>query len=281
MTVFSKKRKDHIRDLEEVLQRCKEHGISLNPKKFVFCVTEGRLLGHIVSQGVKIDPAKVKAIQQLSLPLSKTGVKSFFGQVNFLRRFVLDFSQIVKNIVDMMKGNKTFKWSDTRKKAFGDIKDAITKALVLVHPDYTKEFIIYYYASKHTMSAILMQENREQIQAPIAFMSIPLKNQELKYSQIEKHASAVMRALKNFRFYVLYSHSIIYVSDPVVKSILTQQDVGCNYRGVQIAKVQEYDINIKPTKLVRGNALCKALAEDQQSKEEDTSKILMVSLQDP
>ena len=108
-----------------------------------------------------------------------------------------------------------------------------------------------------------MQENKERIQAPIAFMSIPLKNQELRYSQMEKHAYVVVRALKNFKFYVLNSHSIIYVPNLAVKSILTQQEVGCNNRGVWIVKVQEYDIEIKPAKLVRGNALCKALAKNQ------------------
>ena len=56
---------------------------------------------------------------------------------------------------------------------------------------------------------------------------------------------------------------MIYVPDPTVKSILTQQEVGCNNRGFWIAKVQECDIEIKPTKLVRGNALCNALAKDQ------------------
>lgn len=57
LTVFSKKRKDHIEDLRKVLQRCRDHGISLNPKKSVFCVIEGRLLNHIVSQeGIRIDP---------------------------------------------------------------------------------------------------------------------------------------------------------------------------------------------------------------------------------
>jgi hypothetical protein len=222
LTIFSKKRKHHLRDLAKVLQRCRDHGISLNPKKLVFCVTEGKLLGHIVSQeGVKIDPNRVKAIQQLSLPLSKTGVKSFFGQVNFLRRFVPDFSEIVKSIVDMMKGNKAFKWTDVGKKAFENIKEAIANAPILVHPDYTKEFIIYCYASEHTVSAILMQENKEGIQAPIAFMSMPLKNQELKYSQIEKHAYAVVKALKIFRFYILHSHLVIHVPDVAVKSILT------------------------------------------------------------
>lgn len=64
LTVFSKKRKNHLRDLETVLQRCRDHGISLNTKKSVLCVIKGKLLGHIVSQGsIKIDPDRVKAIQ--------------------------------------------------------------------------------------------------------------------------------------------------------------------------------------------------------------------------
>jgi hypothetical protein len=61
LTVFSKKRKYHSKDLFIVLQRCSEHGISLNPKKSVFFVEEGKLLGHIVSnKGIQIDPERVK-----------------------------------------------------------------------------------------------------------------------------------------------------------------------------------------------------------------------------
>lgn len=116
LTMFSKKRKNHMEDLRKLLQRCREHRISLNPKKSVFCVIEGKLLGHIVSQeGIKIDPERVKGIQRLSLPSSKIGVKSFFGQVNFLKRFVPDFVETTKHIVDMMKGNSNFKWNETGK----------------------------------------------------------------------------------------------------------------------------------------------------------------------
>ncbi|KAH9315573.1 hypothetical protein KI387_024200, partial [Taxus chinensis] len=57
---------------------------------------------------------------------------------------------------------------------------------------------MYSYASAHTVSAILMQENEEGIEAPIAFMSFPLKEHELKMSQIEKHAYAVVRVVKHF-----------------------------------------------------------------------------------
>ena len=66
----------------------------------------------------------------------------------------------MKCIVDVIKGNKNFKLSYVGKMAFEDIKDSISKFPMLVYPRYTKELIIYYYGSKHTMSVILMQENK-------------------------------------------------------------------------------------------------------------------------
>ena len=95
------------------------------------------------------------------MPLSKARVRSFFFQVCFLSRFVPNFSEIVKCIFGMMKGDMTFKWSDIGKRDFEDIKGVIAKAPILIHPNYTKEFIIYCYASEHTMPAIVMQENKE------------------------------------------------------------------------------------------------------------------------
>ncbi|KAH9323815.1 hypothetical protein KI387_018454 [Taxus chinensis] len=88
LTVYSKQRNDHCDHLEQVLSRCREHGISLNPKNSIFGVTEGKLLGHVVSkEGMKIDTERVKDIQSLTLPTNKTGVHSFFGKVNILRPF--------------------------------------------------------------------------------------------------------------------------------------------------------------------------------------------------
>ena len=114
-----------------------------------------------------------------------------------------------------------------------------------------------------------MQENDEGIQAPIAFMSIHLKNHELKYLQIEKHAFVVVKALKKFRFYILHSHSKFLVPDTTVKIVLTQQDIGCNIRGTWVAKIQEYDVEIKPTKFIRGNDLCIEIVENRIPKESE------------
>ena len=66
--------------------KCRKFGLSLNPKKSLFALEEGKLLGHIVSkEGVNIDPARVEAIQTIPLPRSKKDIQRFLGKINFLR----------------------------------------------------------------------------------------------------------------------------------------------------------------------------------------------------
>jgi hypothetical protein len=75
ITVFSKSDKEHYHHLKKVFLKCRKFGLSLNPKKSLFAMKEGKLLGHIVStEGVRIDPSRVEAIQTLSLPRSKKEV---------------------------------------------------------------------------------------------------------------------------------------------------------------------------------------------------------------
>ena len=68
LTVFSKEWSSHFDHLRQVLLRCRRFGISLNPKKTIFGVMEGKLLGHIVSrEGVKVDPERVVEIKKYAL----------------------------------------------------------------------------------------------------------------------------------------------------------------------------------------------------------------------
>jgi hypothetical protein len=61
-------------------------------------------LGKIVSvKGVRIDSRRVEAIQYLSLPRSRKEFQSFLGKINFLRRFVSNFVELVKHIIVMIR----------------------------------------------------------------------------------------------------------------------------------------------------------------------------------
>jgi hypothetical protein len=75
VTVFSRTDEEHRCHLKRFFLKCRRFGLSLNPKKSLFAMKEGKLLGHIVSaEGVRIDPSRVEAIHTLSLPRSKKEV---------------------------------------------------------------------------------------------------------------------------------------------------------------------------------------------------------------
>jgi hypothetical protein len=115
------------------------YGISLNPKKCLFAVSEGKLLGHIVSkEGIYIDLERIKEINDLSPPTSKKGLQYFFGKINFVQIFVPDYATIVKPINILLKKDQKFEWTQEIQATFTRIKHAITTALVLVSPNLIK-----------------------------------------------------------------------------------------------------------------------------------------------
>ena len=73
---------------------------------------EGKILGHIISKkGIKIDLDRVADIHQIGLPRNKKEIQSFLGKVNFLRRFITNFAEVVKYINNILKKENTFQWS--------------------------------------------------------------------------------------------------------------------------------------------------------------------------
>eukprot|EP00253_Pinus_taeda_P029852 PITA_29852 len=262
ITIYSSSHQDHLQHLKKVFLKCRRFGISVNPKKSQFALEEGKLLGHIVSTaGVKIDPERVKEIQTLSVPRSKKDIQSFFGKIDFVRRFIPNFAKLVKHITSMLKKGSEIKWSEVARRSFEAIKRDIMEAPTLISLDYNKEFHIFSFASGDTLAAVLLQKDDEGSEHPVAFFSKTLRDAELRYDIIENKAYALIKSLKAFRMYILHSKVIAYVPSASVKDVLMQPDVD-GRRDKWIAKLIEFNIELKPTKLVRGQGLAKLMAEE-------------------
>lgn len=109
ITVFSKDANDNFVHLRKIFERCKEYGVSLNPKKSIFFVHEGNLLGHIVSKlGISIDPERVNVILALPLRVHKKELQFFLGRINFVRRFIPNISTLLKPLTSMLKKDMSF-----------------------------------------------------------------------------------------------------------------------------------------------------------------------------
>jgi hypothetical protein len=70
----------------------------------------------------------------------------------------------------------------------------------------------------------------------------------------------LVKSLKDFRIYVLHSKIIAYVPSNSMKEILIQPDTD-RKRSKWIVKIMEFDLEIKATKLVKGQGLAKLLVE--------------------
>jgi len=68
------------------------------------------------------------------------------------------------------------------------------------------------------------------------------------------------KSLKSFRDYILHSKTFYDVPTSAIKDILTHLD-NEGRRGKWIPKLQEYDLEIKPAKLVKGQGLEKLMAK--------------------
>jgi hypothetical protein len=157
ITVFSRSDKEHCCHLRKVFSKCRRFGLSLNSKKSLFAMEEGKLLCHIVLvEGVRIDPSRVEAIQTLSLPRSKKEVQAFLGKINFLRRFISNFAEVVNHITTMLKKGNEVKWTIEPSESFFQIKRALTEAPVLINPEYSKDFLIFSFASFDIVAAVLL-----------------------------------------------------------------------------------------------------------------------------
>jgi hypothetical protein len=160
LTIHSKKRGDHIHHLRKVFDRRRLYGVSLNPNKCLFVVTQGKLLGHIVcKEGIYIYPEGVKDINEINPLSSKKGFQSFFSKINFVRRFIPDYASILKTINLLFKKYQRFEWTTYTQEAFNNTKRAITTTPFLISPNFQRDFIIYSFSTETIVAYVITQRN--------------------------------------------------------------------------------------------------------------------------
>ena len=104
--------------LLQVLNKCREIGLKLNPEKCQFGEKEVKFYGNIISSdGVKPDPAKVDVILNMPSPKSKLELASFLGMCNYLSTYIPHLSDITTALRSLNKKKVDFAWSPTYEKA--------------------------------------------------------------------------------------------------------------------------------------------------------------------
>ena len=88
MIVKSRGKANHLVALERFFEGIRKFKLRLNLNKCTFGVTSRKLLGHMVSErGIEIDPNKIKAILDMTVPRTKKEIRGFLGRLQYISRF--------------------------------------------------------------------------------------------------------------------------------------------------------------------------------------------------
>ena len=201
--VFSKSFSQHLKRLRAVLTRIQQAGLKLKPSKCKFMKQQVGFLGHVLSeQGILPNPENIRKIIEWEPPKDVRQVRSFLGLGNYYRRFVKDYSKIVKPLTDLTKKGKVFQWSKDCQEAFLEIKEVLTGADLMAYPMAEGEFILDTDACDVSIGCVLsqVQEGTEKV---IAYSSRTLNRAERNYCVTDRELLAVKYFMEYHKHYLL------------------------------------------------------------------------------
>ena len=231
----------------KVLERCREKNLVLNWEKYHFMVTQGIVLGHIVSKkGIEVDKAKVELISNLPTPKCVKYIRSFLGHAGFYMRFIRDFSAIARPLCNFLAKDVPFAWSQACEDSFDKLKTMLVSPPIMRSPNWELPFETMCDASDYAIGAVLGQ--REDTKAfMVYYASKTLDSAQSNYRTTEKEFLAVVFALEKFRSYIVGSPVTIFTVHVALKYLLSKKDTKPRLTR-WILLCQEFNLTIKDKK---------------------------------
>ena len=224
ITVYGESFDECLINLGIVLHRCIEKNLVMNWEKFHFMVNQGIVLGHVISEkGIEVDKAKIELISKLPSPTNVKTVRQFLGHASFYRRFIQDFSKIVKLLYKLLEKDAKFEQDAECQQRFEKLKDYLTIAPIVRAPNWQLPFEVMCDASDLAVGAVLGQraEGKSYV---VYYASKTLNKAQRNYTTTEKELLAVVYALDKFRAYLIGSDIIIFTDHSTLKYLLTKQN---------------------------------------------------------
>ena len=204
IAIASESVEQHKLNVLEVLKAITyEAGLRLRIKKCRFFVKKARVLGSLITtDGIKMDPMKVKTVINWLKPVTGKMMQRFLDAVNFNRSFSTDFARLTAPLEEV-KNFKTIVWTVELEKAFTDVKQLFASDLSLRTVIWSKLIYLTVDASMTGLGAWLGQTDDNNVLLPIICVSKKLGPTQQRWSATKRELYGLMWAMKKLRHYLL------------------------------------------------------------------------------
>ena len=234
---------NHDENLIRLLEQARKANLRLNSSKMNLRKSEVKFMGHLITNdGLKPDPEKVKAVQEMPRPTSKKELLSLLGFVNYLSKFLPRLSEVAQPLREMTAKEAKFIWSPQHETAFQEVRELVVKHPVLKYYDLQEEVTVQCDASEYGLGAALLQNGQ-----PVAFASRTLSQTERQYAQIEKECLAIVFSCERFSQYLAGRQKITVESDHKPLQSIFQKSIlsaPCRLQRMML-RLQRFNIEVK------------------------------------
>ena len=157
----------------------------------------GKLLGFIVSnRGIEANPAKIRALSQLSTPTDLKQIQKLTGCVAALSRFISRLGEKALPLYRLLRRTEHFEWTDAATAGLEEIKSILATNPILAAPNVGEPMLLYIAATHQVVSAVLVVKQEADghkflLQKLVYYVSTVLTPCKSRYPYYQKIACAV------------------------------------------------------------------------------------------
>ena len=244
--VHAETQEEHDRLLEKVLQRLQDKGLHLKAAKCAVRVRNVDFLGYRLENGFILPmKSKVQGILDFPLPSSVQAWQRFHGMINFYRKHVPRFAEILKPISSVLglkqrEVDQSFEFEDGKRailaKAIRDkdpilatsfeaAKASIANPAVLTPIDPAKTLYLFTDASLVGWGSVLTHDETGKTE-PCAWFSGTFKENELGWHSIHREIYALIATLRGYpEYFSLSHHPVVVLTDSKHLAEWSQLDI--------------------------------------------------------
>ncbi len=198
--IYSKTLKKHRRHVRLILHRLREIDLQIDINKCEFHMQKIIFLELLISiEELKMNSRKMQAVVDWSTLNNLIQMQFFIDFCNFYRRFIKNFSKIVRSMIRLTQKKIIFEWNKVCQIVFDYMKRRMIETSILRHFDQTRETILEIDSFDYVNDEVLSQYDDEEVLHSIVFYSKNMSSAECNYEIYDKELLIIIRAFKHWR----------------------------------------------------------------------------------